>query len=148
VALLQVLTGLYLVFVRKAGKNSTGWPLWQRRSGLAVGVFLIIHTLSVLFARWWLRLDTNYYFSAAGLNIPLTIPIYGPYYFLSIFALSVHLGAAAWRYGFPNLASRLPIAGAAIASIVLLGMTNFFRGVHVPSRYYDRYFSYAMQPIK
>jgi succinate dehydrogenase/fumarate reductase cytochrome b subunit len=94
----QIASGLWLFF--RGWPQRTGRIPWlQALSGAYLAFFLLVHVGAVLLGRLVLRLDTNFYFAAAGLNITPYQFFFAPYYFLAVLALFTHLGCAAyWRY--------------------------------------------------
>lgn len=127
-------------------RRRTGWLAWlQAASGAGLASFLLVHVASVLYGRSVLGLDTNFYFAAAGLHEGSRAWFFGPYYFLAVVALFIHLGCAlAWRVKAPSAQARRYVVGAAVllgtaaaASIVasLAGMTEH---VDIPASYKAR----------
>jgi hypothetical protein len=64
---------------------------WQRRSGLFLSFFLLVHSTAALVQRFVAGLDTNFYWAASVLAWPLCLAII-PYYVLAIVSLFVHVG--------------------------------------------------------
>ena len=114
-ALVQAASGLALAW---AGRRRRGvLARAQVASGACLALFLAIHVAAVLTGRAS-GLDTNFYFAAAGLHVWPFVLFFGPYYFLAVAALCVHVGCAlAWRVR----ARRLAVAGAASVAGVVLG---------------------------
>ena len=128
-------------------RRRTGWVAWlQAASGAGLASFLLVHVASVLYGRSVLGLDTNFYFAAAGLHEGSRAWFFGPYYFLAVIALFIHLGCAlVRRVREPSVQARRYVVGGAVllgtaaaASIVasLAGMTE---PVDIPAAYKARY---------
>lgn len=113
------------------------------RTGIYLSFFLLVHVSVVLAGRFYLHLDTNFYFGAAGLN---TFPhnlFFIPYYGLAILSFFGHI-AAVHRLkmkrpvlGISPLAQSRCILAAGILClfIVLYAATGHFKGTAIPARY-------------
>ena len=143
--LVQCVSGWWLV--ARGWRRRTGWVAWlQAASGAGLASFLLVHVASVLYGRSGLRLDTNFYFAAAGLHADSSAWFFGPYYFLAVVALFTHLGCAlTWRLKAPSAHARRYVIGGAVlvgaavsSSIVasLAGMTGY---VYIPAAYKVRW---------
>ena len=89
---IQIFTGLRL-FITKRKIAHSNFDRLQVYSGLYLTIFFAIHLSAVLSGRFFLHLDTNYYFGVAGLN---TFPFnffFVPYYALAIIAFFCHMAA-------------------------------------------------------
>jgi hypothetical protein len=116
------------------------------RIGAYLAFFLLVHVTAVLFGRSVLRLDTNFYFAAAGFYVPPYQYFFAPYYFLAVLALFTHLGCAAyWQVEARSRAARvlalaLPLAtGSVIALLVVLSLAGMLRQVDMPAKYTATY---------
>jgi succinate dehydrogenase/fumarate reductase cytochrome b subunit len=108
----------------------------QAWSGAYLAFFLLVHVVSVLAGRTVLKLDTNFYFAAAGLQVKPYPLFFVPYYGLAVAALFVHL-ACALRHRLPApvpLALRNRLAWAAIAAGAVLAvlLVATFSGAFYP----------------
>jgi len=134
-AAVQVASGLALAW---AGRRRRGvLARAQVASGAYLALFLAIHVGAVLAGRV-AGLDTNFHFAAAGLHVWPFVLFFGPYYFLAVAALCVHVGCAlAWR----ERARRMAVAGAAAVAGVVLGgvivacLVGVVRPVAIPPAY-------------
>lgn len=142
VVLAHLASGLRLA-IRKRKTAMTGFDRLQVGSGLYLAGFLGIHLTAVLAGRYWLNLDTNFYFGVAGLNtFPLNL-FFVPYYGLAIMAVVGHLAAVHARKmkrsvgGLtPSLQARiLLVLGLLLTLLIFYGLTNGFRGVEIPEEY-------------
>ncbi|MBK6265084.1 hypothetical protein JKA74_08540 [Marivirga sp. S37H4] len=114
--------------------------LW---SGLYLAFFLLNHIGAVLGARFFLQLDTNFYFGAAGLNtFPFNI-FFIPYYSLAIISFFAHISSIHQSKMKQNVFGITPvnqsrtilIFGIVLSGIILLSLTNNFKGIHIPEEY-------------
>jgi hypothetical protein len=114
----------------------------QVGSGLVLGSFLAIHVAAVLTGRWVTGLDTNFYFAAAGMHVEPFAWFFGPYYFLGVSALGIHLSCAVWwRLGhWPNrsrrwMAAAVATTGVLCAALLVLLLAGLVVPVQVPQTY-------------
>lgn len=140
--LVQVVSGLKL-FKANRKTVATLYDKLQIWTGLYLAIFFIIHLSAVLGGRFFLQLDTNFYFGVAGLNsFPFNL-FFIPYYGLAIFSFfghiaSIHskkmkqsvLGLTPQRQSFIIL-----IFGVVLTIIIFYGLTNHFNGVTIPKEY-------------
>ena len=90
--LVQVISGIRLF--RKKWTHRPGlFDKLQLFSGLYFTYFLLSHTGAVLFARYYLELDTNLYFGATVLNISPIFIFFIFHYSLAILAFFAHIGS-------------------------------------------------------
>jgi hypothetical protein len=142
VVAIQIYSGITLYF-RKRKYPDSGFGKLQIYSGLYMAFFLMIHVSAVLVGRAILHLDTNFYFGAVGLNsFPVNL-FFIPYYGLAILAFFCHIAsihAFVMKGRILGLTSRnqsLVIIGLGFifTILILLGMTNLFRGIDIPDDY-------------
>lgn len=137
----QIFSGIQLY--RSRYKLAKGFyeklQLW---SGLYLAIFFLIHLSAIMVGRFILKLDTNFYFGAAGLNsFPFNL-FFIPYYSLAIWCFFGHIAAIHYRKMFERnhrLAKRQSLAiiciGILVSITILYGMTGGFKGVNIPSSY-------------
>lgn len=136
----QIFSGIQLC--RSRFKIAKGFyeklQLW---SGLYLAIFFVIHLSAVMVGRFILKLDTNFYFGAAGLNqFPFNL-FFIPYYSLAIFSFFAHIASVHYRKvkernRDARKQSRLIIiVGFVTVSILMYGLTNGFNGIAIPSKY-------------
>ena len=139
---LQTITGIRLV--RSATHIGTNaWHRLQIGSGLYLALFLTIHVGAVMSGRLILRLDTNLYFGAAGLNHFPHQLFFIPYYSLGILSFFAHVAAIHQQKMNRTVATIPPLrqaqfvlaVGGILTVAILYGMTNRFRGLSVPAQY-------------
>ena len=135
----QMLSGIRLLVHR--WRNNDGIIAWlQIISGAYLALFLIIHVCSVLFARTYLGIDTNFNFAAAGLHTPNGALFFIPYYTGSFLSLFTHvICAISWRFYSDNHAAQLRWImlcsgiGLIIGILVVMGLSGVLYDVKLPS---------------
>ncbi|MFC5551249.1 hypothetical protein [Massilia aerilata] len=139
---LQAGSGLRLLW-RRRGQRRLLFDRLQVLSGAWLAFFLFVHVVSVLFGRALLRLDTNFYYAAAGLQMRPWPLFFVPYYGLAVAALFVHLACALRRL----LPARMPLAsrerlawgaialGAVLAVLVVAAFSGAFYAIDLPPAY-------------
>ena len=135
----QMVSGIRLLVHR--WRNNDGIVAWlQITSGAYLALFLIIHVSSVLFARSYLGIDTNFNFAAAGLHTPNGALFFAPYYAGSFVALSMHIGCAtSWRFYSDNRKAQLRWiticsgVGCIIGILVVMSLGGILYDVKLPS---------------
>lgn len=147
--LAQIFSGLRL-FNSNRKSVTRGFDKLHIWTGLYLAVFFVIHLTAILIGRFYLNLDTNFYYSGTGINIfPLNL-FFIPYYTLAIFSFFGHIAAVHNRkmkhslLGLtPNKQSKAILILAVLLIIVIfLGQTNYFRGIEIPKKYYDTLITY------
>ncbi len=140
--LIQVLTGsrLFLTGRVRAGTAFEKLHLW---TGLYLALFLVVHVSAVLIGRYFLQLDTNFYFGVAGLNtFPLNL-FFIPYYGLAILSFFGHVAAIHRKRMRAKLMGLSPeqqarailVLGLVVAVVIFYASTNGFKGVEIPEAY-------------
>ena len=134
----QILSGLGLVALGwRKRRGAIEWM--QAGSGLALAAFLAIHVSAVLAGRAS-GLDTDLRFAAAGFHVPSWPYFFTPYYFVAIFAVFVHVGAAAyWLFGRGTAGiigfAVASLSGVLIASAIVLMMAGHVVPLTIEARY-------------
>ncbi len=140
--LVQIISGLKLFKAnRKIAKS--GFEKLHIWTGLYLAIFFIIHLSAVLGGRYWLHLDTNFYFGVAGLNSFPTNLFFIPYYALAIISFFGHIAAIHSKKMQQNILGLTPngqakvilAIGFALTLIIFYGLTNHFQGVKIPAEY-------------
>ena len=140
--LIQIISGIKLFIVNRKMVVSSFEKLhiW---SGLYLALFFIIHLSAVLGGRFFLKLDTNFYFGVAGLNtFPFNL-FFVPYYGLAIISFFGHFAAIhAQKMQIsvlrltPLQQSKMILAfGITLTLLIFYGLTNGFHGVEIPKKY-------------
>ena len=110
---------------------------------LIISIFFVIHLTVVLGGRFYLHLDTNFYFGVAGLNtFPFNL-FFIPYYGLAIFSFFGHIASIHNKKMKQNILGLSPIGqsklilaiGTALTILIFYGLTNHFNGVQIPTEY-------------
>jgi len=138
----QVISGIRL-FIHKRKTARGFWEKLQIWSGLYLAVFFMIHITAVLAGRSVLKLDTNFYFGAAGLNSFPVNMFFIPYYALAILSFFAHVAAihhskmkASVLRLKPETQSKIILGtGAVLTLLIFCGLTNYFRGAEIPEAY-------------
>jgi hypothetical protein len=140
--LVQIISGFQLFRARRK-IATTGFDKLHIWSGLYLAFFFVIHLSAVLVGRYWLELDTNFYFGVAGLNsFPINL-FFIPYYSLAILSFFGHLAAIHHKkmkgsvLGIPpkKQAYFILILGLVLTLVILYGLTDQFEGVRIPIEY-------------
>ena len=143
--LFQCGSGIWMVLRR--WKERAGFVAWlQAGSGIYLALFLLFHVGAVLFGRAALRLDTNFYYAAAGfVRIPYGL-FFAPYYFFAVYALFTHLGCAAyWQVEARSpMVRRLAIGipagvGLVVALLIDLALAGMLHPLDIPAKYLTIY---------
>jgi hypothetical protein len=139
--LIQVPSGILLV--RRKGWR--GVPFIQKAqiaSGLYLSFFLVVHVFAVMVGRFYLHLDTNYYFASSVLFSYLWW-YYVVYYGLSIIAVFTHVASIHYQKMLPHTSPKctqiqsLVIAGTGciLAVLLLLAFSGKFYAITIPTQY-------------
>jgi succinate dehydrogenase/fumarate reductase cytochrome b subunit len=140
---LQAITGLWLF--KHRWRQRRGKVAWlQALSGAYLAFFLLVHVAAILFGRAALKLDTNFYYAAAGFHVAPYQFFFAPYYFLAVFALFAHVGCAVYRRARPGIARTLALAlpisaGAITALLIVLSLAGMLQPVDIPAKYKATY---------
>lgn len=138
----QIISGFRLVR-RKDSRNTSFFDKLHIYSGLYLAFFLVIHVSAILVGRFILKLDTNFYFGAAGINsFPVNL-FFIPYYALAILSFFGHLAAIHHKKMNRSVAGLAPVQqawvillfGAGLTLVILYGLTNQFKGIELPDEY-------------
>lgn len=140
--LVQVISGFKLFRINKktAISNFDKLHIW---TGLYLAIFFVLHLSAVLGGRFFLHLDTNFYFGVAGLNtFPFNL-FFIPYYALAIISFFGHIACIHRKKMKDTIFSLTPngqsktilIFGICLTIIIFYGLTNQFEGVRIPSEY-------------
>ena len=140
--IVQIVSGIQLF----QSKRETALALFEKLqiwTGLYLSIFFIIHLSAVLGGRYFLHLDTNFYFGVAGLNTyPLSL-FFVPYYGLAMFSFFGHVAAIHHKkmklslLGFTPYGQSVAILvfGIIFTIFIFYGLTNHFNGVSIPQEY-------------
>jgi hypothetical protein len=140
--IVQIYSGIRLFALKRKAANS-GFEKLHIYSGLYLAFFLVIHVSAVLVGRYFLRLDTNFYFGAAGLNtFPYSL-FFVPYYVLAVVSFFGHIASIHYEkctrsvFGLsPTHQSVIVLSfGVIISMVILYGFTDGFRGRPIPDAY-------------
>lgn len=138
----QIVSGLQLLR-KKSSKNGSFFERLHLLSGLYLAIFLVIHVSAVMAGRFYLKLDTNFYFGAAGINsFPVNL-FFIPYYALAILSFFGHLAAIHSKKMTRSFLGRSPgqqslvilLTGVVLTVLLFYGLTNRFSGIELPAPY-------------
>lgn len=138
----QIISGLKL-FINNRKIAITQFDKIHIWTGLYLAVFFVIHLSAVLGGRYFLQLDTNFYFGVAGLNSFPHNLFFIPYYGLAIFSFFGHIAAIhnkKMKFSLLTLkpnqqAKAILIFGLILTAILFYGLTNQFNGIKIPKDY-------------
>lgn len=138
----QIVSGFRLVRTSRK-KATTNFDKLHILTGLYLAIFLIIHVGAVLVGRFFLKLDTNFYFGVAGLNtFPFSL-FFIPYYGLAIISFFGHVAAIHHKRMKQDILGLTPggqantilVFGLLITLVLFYGFTNHFNRVTIPKEY-------------
>lgn len=143
--LFQCGSGIWMVL--RGWKKRSGLVAWlQAGSGMYLAFFLLFHVSAVLFGRIALKLDTNFYYAAAGFVLMPYKLFFAPYYFFAVFALFTHLGCAAyWQVQarssmLRKLTIGVPLGAGLVAALLInLALAGVLRPFDLPATYLTIY---------
>ena len=139
---IQIITGTKL-FLKKRKTAFGFFGKLQIWTGLYLAFFLIFHVGVVLFGRYYLKLDTNFYFGVAGLNtFPYNL-FFIPYYGLAIISFFGHISAVHSKKMKNKILGVEPgkqsysilFIGILLTLVIFYGLTNGFSGIEIPKEY-------------
>lgn len=142
----QVGSGLHFLKSRW-GQRRGFFERVQAISGAYLAYFLLVHVGAVLFGRAVLKLDTNFYYAAAGMHVPWVRLYFVPYYFLAVVAIFGHVACAIhWltRDRFSELARdrfghAVLAVGLLVSSLIVTAFAGGFHPVEIPAQYRATY---------
>lgn len=143
--LVQVFIGTRLVRRRwkLPGKGFWGWA--QIISGLYLAMFLLVHISAALITRYFVGLETNFYWAAGTLNVGGLKYIFAPYYFFGVLSVFTHLAAAmffGWRGKGPYAIRLIFGFGFIIAAVIVATFAGVFYEINLPKKYIEYYESF------
>jgi hypothetical protein len=139
---IQIISGLKLIRTFKS--SATGfWEKVRGWSGMYLAVFLVFHVSAVLGGRYLLKLDTDFYFGAAGLNTFPFLLFFIPYYTLAILSFFGHLASVHASKMQTEILGLAPVrqaaiimlAGGIVTILIFAGFTDNFSGISIPETY-------------
>ena len=142
----QIGSGIY--FIRKRwGQRRGFFERVQSISGGYLAYFLLVHVGAVLLGRVALKLDTNFYYAAAGMHVSPFEFYFIPYYFLAVVAIFGHVACAVhWlarnRFSIAvrnNSGYAVLVVGISISTLIVIAFAGGFHPVDVPNIYKATY---------
>lgn len=140
--LVQIFSGVKL-FGRNKLRANAAFEKLHIWTGFYLAIFLVIHLSAVVVGRFYLKLDTNFYFGVAGLNaFPFNL-FFIPYYGLAIFSFFGHIASIHRKKIKRNVFNLTPVTqsiailviGIFLTILIFYGLTNHFKGVKIPPEY-------------
>lgn len=140
--LVQIITGIKQFFLLR-NRASCFYPKLQIWSGLYLALFFFIHLAAIFVGRYFLQLDTNFYFGVAGLNAFPFYLFFLPYYGLAIMSFFSHVAVihfckmkrTPFGISVNNQSGFILTIGVIVTIIILYGLSNGFNGVEIPKEY-------------
>ena len=140
----QIIAGISL-FRNKRNNIQNGFDRLHIYSGLYLAFFLTIHPIAIFVGRYYLEVDTNFWYGAMVVNHFPQLLFFIPYYFLGVFAFFAHVAcihrqkvrALGWNVSADTHATIILVVGAIIGLLILGGFTGFFQGLPVPDEYLE-----------
>lgn len=93
----QSISGIILFFKLRKRQNKTFTEKLKIYSGLILGLFLLQHIPATIGQRYFLDIDTNFYFAARVVIQKPWLYYFVPYYFIGIMAFAVHLASVHYQ---------------------------------------------------
>jgi hypothetical protein len=146
ILLLALATQVYSGLKLYKAKRQTAKTFFEKLhiwTGLYLALFFIIHLGAVFAGRFFLQLDTNFYFGVAGLNNFPTNLFFIPYYGLAIISFFGHIAAIHSQkmqhtvFGLTAImqSNLILVFGICLTLVIFYGLTNHFQGVEIPIEY-------------
>jgi succinate dehydrogenase/fumarate reductase cytochrome b subunit len=137
----QVPSGIILI----RRKKWRGVPFVQKAqivSGLYLAFFLVAHVFAVMMARYYFRLDTNFYFASSVL-FSVVWWYYVVYYGLSIVAVFTHIASIHYQKILSKTSPKaaqmqgflISGVGVVCAMIILLAFSGKFYAISIPQEF-------------
>ncbi len=138
----QVGSGIYFI-KNRWGQRRGFFERLQAISGGYLAYFLIVHVAAVLIGRNALKIDTSFYYAAAGMHVSPFHYYFVPYYFLSVVAIFGHIACAVhWltrgrlREVYRNsLGYSLLVIGVLMGAVIVAAFAGAFYDIVIPSEY-------------
>ena len=134
----QAISGILLAS-KKWNDRNTIFDKLHIYSGLYLAIFLTGHVLAVLAGRYIMKLDTNLYYGATGLNNNPVYFFYFPYYALLIISFFTHI-ACVHKIRIGRYVSETQATWHAIGIIIIGVLTALFilypmARISIPTQY-------------
>lgn len=138
----QIFSGITF-FIRSRKTGISGFKKLHLWTGLYLAIFFVVHLSAVFGGRFFLHLDTNFYFGVAGLNtFPFNL-FFIPYYGLAMLSFFGHIASVHTIKVKIDILGLSPTAqsklilfiGIGLTILILFGLTNHFKGVTIPKEY-------------
>ncbi len=127
----------------------SGWRVARNLSGAYLLLFMAVHIASVLYARHWDSVPTDFYWAAGGFA-------YGPiqyaapaFYGLGVFSFFAHMIAVTalyWKGAPENVIAFLWLFSVTVTGLILLAFSGAFYEIDMPS-YVTEHYETALRPL-
>jgi succinate dehydrogenase/fumarate reductase cytochrome b subunit len=142
----QIGSGIYFI-KNRWGQRQGFFERVQALSGGYLAYFLLIHVGAVLFGRAVLKLDTNFYYAAAGMHVSPFQYYFVPYYFLAVVAIFGHIACAVHWLTRTNLSEAtrnyfgytVLVIGVVAATLIVAAFAGAFYDIKIPQEYRATY---------
>lgn len=142
--LTQIIAGISL-YRNKKKSLQNGFDKIHLYSGLYLAFFLMVHPIAIFVGRYYLEVDTNFWYGAMGVNHFPELLFFIPYYFLGVFSFFAHVAcihrqkvmALGWNVSGDQHAQLIMLVGGIIGLLILTGFTGFFQGLPIPDEYLE-----------
>lgn len=142
--LTQIIAGISL-YRHKRKNIQDSFDRLHIYSGLYLAFFLIVHPTAIFVGRYYLEVDTNFWFGAMVVNHFPQLLFFIPYYFLGVFAFFAHVACIhrqkvrtlGWKVSTDTHAKVILVVGAIVGVLILVGFTGFFQGLPIPNEYLE-----------
>ncbi|MHB1587923.1 MAG: hypothetical protein ACYCRH_13040 [Acidiferrobacteraceae bacterium] len=142
----QAGSGIYFI-KNRWGQRHGFFERVQALSGGYLAYFLLIHVGAVLYGRTVLRLDTNFYYAAAGMHVSPFQYYFAPYYFLAVVAVFGHIACAVHWLARDNLSEAtrnyfgytVLAIGVVISTLIVAAFAGAFYHIKIPQKYLATY---------
>ncbi|MDP2130825.1 MAG: hypothetical protein U0975_13295 [Erythrobacter sp.] len=133
-----------------------GWAKAQAISGLVFAFFILQHLFSLAMTRLYFDIETDFYWPGSVMSGPPFTYYFTAYYFLGLFAIFVHAGAAV-RFGLIRSRNRrwaepaavaITATGAVTAGVIVLMLLGSFYLIDLPDEWvaYLQWYYPAFEP--
>lgn len=142
----QIGSGVYFIKARW-GLRRGFFEQVQSASGGYLAYFLLAHVGAVLFGRSILKLDTNFYYAAAGMHVWPFQFYFIPYYFLAVVAIFGHVACALHWLARNRLSTAARnalgcaalVVGVSVSTLIVTAFAGGFHPIHIPEAYRATY---------
>jgi len=114
----QSISGIIMFFKLRKKENKTSFEKLKICAGLVLGLFLLQHISATLGQRYFMNIDTNFYFASHVVIQKPWLYYFVPYYFLGIMSFATHLASI----HFEKISPSIGIKKAKLHFYIILGI--------------------------